>query len=99
MKQAVSILMVILLVIIASACGNTAEPSDSDTEFGYFELVYGGTWGVYRIVYDPTTMVMYCMSNGGYNSGNLSPIYDDDGTLLTYDEYMEKEKVVKEVSP
>lgn len=40
----------------------------------------------YLIVYDNDTKVMYHMSDGTYNKGNLTPLYNADGTLRVWEE-------------
>lgn len=39
----------------------------------------------YKIVYDRDTMVMYQMTDGKYNAGELSPLYNPDGSLRLYE--------------
>ena len=38
----------------------------------------------FRVVYDKDTMVMYAVSEGKYNSGNLTLLVDKDGKPLLY---------------
>jgi hypothetical protein len=40
----------------------------------------------YVIVYARDTGVMYCMTNGKYNTGELFPLYNPDGSLRLYEE-------------
>ena len=38
----------------------------------------------FRVVYDKDTMVMYTVSEGKYNSGNLTLLVDENGKPLLY---------------
>lgn len=38
----------------------------------------------FRVVYDKDTMVMYTISEGKYNSGNLTLLVDENGKPLLY---------------
>lgn len=38
----------------------------------------------FRVVYDKDTMVMYAVSEGKYNSGNLTLLVDENGKPLLY---------------
>lgn len=40
----------------------------------------------YTILYDKETKVMYHMSTGFYNYGNLTPLYNADGTLRVWED-------------
>ena len=40
----------------------------------------------YVIVYDRDTGVIYCMTNGKYNTGELFPLYNPDRSLRLYEE-------------
>lgn len=40
----------------------------------------------YAILYDKETKVMYHMSTGFYNNGNLTPLYNADGTLRVWED-------------
>lgn len=50
----------------------------------FYTTVYSG-YG-YLIVYDNDTKVMYYMSDSSYNRGNLTPLYNADGTLRVWEE-------------
>ncbi len=41
--------------------------------------------GDYKIVYDRDTKVMYNMTDGKYNAGQLYKLYNRDGSLKIYD--------------
>lgn len=43
-------------------------------------------YGYYQIVYDNHTRVMYHMSGGYDNFGNLTHLYNADGTLRVWEE-------------
>lgn len=50
----------------------------------FYTTVYSG-YG-YLIVYDNDTKVMYYMSNGSYNKGSITPLFNADGTLRVWEE-------------
>lgn len=39
----------------------------------------------YKIVYDRETKVMYSLTDGKYNTGELFPLYNPDGSLRLYE--------------
>ena len=39
----------------------------------------------HKIVYDRETKVMYSMTDGKYNTGELFPLYNPDGSLKLYE--------------
>lgn len=51
---------------------------------GFYETIFEGL--SYVILYDRETKVMYHMSAGFYNNGNLTPLYNADGTLRVWEE-------------
>lgn len=50
----------------------------------FYETIFEGL--NYVILYDRETKVIYHMSTGFYNNGNLTPIYNADGTLRVWEE-------------
>ena len=46
----------------------------------------------YDIVYQRDTKVMYAVSRGAYNNGNLTVLVNPDGTPLLYEEESKKEE-------
>lgn len=50
----------------------------------FYTTVYSDFF--YLIVYDNDTKVMYHISDGRYNGGSLTPLYNADGTLRVWEE-------------
>lgn len=50
----------------------------------FYETIFEGL--SYVILYDKETKVVYHMSTGVYNNGNLTPLYNADGTLRVWEE-------------
>lgn len=50
---------------------------------GFYETIFEGL--SYVILYDRETKVIYHMSTGVYNNGNLTPLYNADGTLRVWE--------------
>ena len=72
------ILLGFFAAIIVSAVKAPTEPTDM--------LVEVDRGKNYVIVYARDTGVMYCMTNGKYNTGELFPLYNPDGSLRLYEE-------------
>lgn len=53
----------------------------------YFVVISQEHYGY--IVYDTRTGVEYWISDGAYNSGSLTPLYNADGSLMIYKEVEE----------
>ena len=53
---------------------------------GFYETIFEGL--SYVILYDRETKVIYHMSTGVYNNGNLTPLYNADGTLRVWGEQL-----------
>lgn len=51
---------------------------------GFYEKIFEGL--SYVILYDRETKVIYHMSTGVYNNGNLTPLYNADGTLRVWED-------------
>ena len=75
-------LLVVLacVVVLLGGCG----AGYTNKEETFYTVVYSNN--SYLVVYDNYTKVMYHMSNGFYNSGNLTPLYNADGTLRVWEE-------------
>ena len=44
----------------------------------------------FRVVYNKYTKVMYAVSNGAYNGGNVTLLVNADGTPMLYEEELDK---------
>lgn len=86
-KKAVAILILLSCLALCCACepktATQAEIAEQEQKPGTFAVLEDGV--NYDIVYDKKTRVMYCLSRGGYNNGNLYPLYNADGTLRLYE--------------
>lgn len=67
--------------ILLAGCGAGYTTKQEET---FYTTVYNGP--TYEIVYDNHTRVMYHMSDISYNSGDLTPLYNADGTLRVWEE-------------
>lgn len=81
MKKIKVLIGTILASAILSGCG---MPTVEDTEKAptYFIKISDEYSG--KIVYDTRTGVEYWLSNGSYNYGTLTPLYNADGSLMIY---------------
>ena len=69
------------IAVLLAGCSAGHENKARET---FYTAVYSDSF--YLIVYDNDTKVMYHMSNGSYNRGNLTPLYNADGTLRVWEE-------------
>lgn len=88
MKNAVEIILLAVCLSLCCACetriATKTEIAEQEQNQEAF-VVLEDDGRTYAIVYDKKTRVMYCMSKGGYNNGNLYPLYNADGTLRLYE--------------
>ncbi len=73
------VIFIVLCGILAKTSGENAKDAKKQA-FITIEQYYDEENSFQKIVYDPETMVMYAMMDGN----NLSPLYNSDGTLKTY---------------
>lgn len=94
MRYLILSMCTVLLACVCIACAynevdpqayNEVDPQAASTT-SIPEFVQVADRDGYRIVYDANTKVMYAVSDGGYNNGNFSVLYDADGTPLLYSE-------------
>ncbi len=78
MKKLLVVLACIVVLLVGCGAGYVSK------EEAFYTVVYSD--GSYLIVYDNYTKVMYHMSDGMYNRGNLTPLYNADGTLRVWEE-------------
>ena len=84
MKQmAIGMIIMLLLAVLAVGCAKVekAKPEPiNQSRFMEVECVVG----LWRIVADRETGVMYAVSFGGYNRGTFTLLVDADGNPLIY---------------
>lgn len=73
----ISTFLVALLIVLFATVSNA-----SILKGGKFFTVINES--SFRVVYDKDTMVMYAVSEGKYNSGNLTLLVDENGKPLLY---------------
>ena len=73
----ISTFLVALLIVLSATVSNA-----SIIKGGKFFTVSNES--SFRVVYDKDTMVMYTVSEGKYNSGNLTLLVDKNGKPLLY---------------
>lgn len=85
MKKLIFGLAALLLVFGMSGCATNKAESivDEDASSRFVEIERSGIWSV---VYDKDTKVMYTVSIGSYNGGNFTMLVNTDGTPLLYGE-------------
>lgn len=78
----------ILLAVLLAGCDarheNEEKKSFYEEKKGFYTVVYFEP--LCMIVYDNDTKVMYHMSNGSYNKGSITPLFNADGTLRVWEE-------------
>lgn len=75
------LVVLVCVVVLLVGCGAGCENEEEDT---FYTVVYSDS--SYLIVFDNYTKVMYHMSDGMYNRGTLTPLYNADGTLRVWEE-------------
>lgn len=82
MNKIKALIGVAVTSVILSGCG---MPTVEDTEEAptYFIEISREYYGI--IVYDTRTGVEYWISDGLYNHGTLTPLYNADGSLMIYE--------------
>ena len=81
MKMKKLLVVLACVVVLLIGCGAEHEKEEDET---FYTVVYSDS--SYLVVYDNYTKVMYHMSNGSYNRGDLTPLYNADGTLRVWEE-------------
>lgn len=77
-------LLVVLACVVVLLTGCGAEYTNEEETF--YTVVYSNNSYLYQVVYDNYTKVMYHMTIGSYNRGNITPLYNADGTLRVWEE-------------
>lgn len=81
------LVVIACLGILLAGCGagyTNKEETFYTEEEAFYTVVYSNN--IYLVVYDNYTKVMYHMSIGSYNRGNITPLYNADGTLRVWEE-------------
>ena len=78
MKKLLVVLACIVVLLVGCGAGYTNK------EETFYTVVYSNN--SYLVVYDNYTKVMYHMTIGSYNRGNITPLYNADGTLRVWEE-------------
>jgi len=79
MKKMAIVMIMMILLVVGCAKVEKAVPSNQ-SRFMEVESVVG----LWRIVADRETGVMYSVSFGGYNRGSFTLLVDADGNPLIY---------------
>ena len=82
MKRWIVAALVLALGLMLAGCANgkvdAGQIADAEVDNRIF-MVVSNEWSG-RVLVDKATGVMYWMSNGGYNTGNLTLLINADGT-------------------
>ena len=79
MKKVILILLIVLIVVLLTGCSSLDEVPSKEQEQELSMLMILKNYYSGLILVDRETNVMYWMSNGSYNSGNLTLLVDQDG--------------------
>lgn len=80
-KQILSVALAVVMAVCLVGCGDTENVNDDTSMFALIETTCD-----WQIVYHKETKVMYAVSDGDYNRGIFTPLYNADGTLQIYEE-------------
>ena len=75
----ISVLVIMIIVSVFALSGCTETIGNEQTRF-----IYLSREGNFNIYYDSKTKVMYAVSNGDYNRGNVTVLVDAEGKPLLY---------------
>ena len=86
MKKAIGLIMAVMMAATLAACGSEVEKADSsvgdpETKSMFVQVETTDTWAV---VYHRDTKVMYSVSTGSSNRGNMTLLVNADGTPMIY---------------
>ena len=88
MKKGICILLLATAAVGFTGCSGTVETEKvyntepQNPKSMFVELEQAGIW---KIVYDKKTKVMYAVSYGGYNSGTFTLLVDENGNPRIWD--------------
>lgn len=80
-------ILFILIAIVAISCGTPASNAayvDEDDSRSRFVTIDDFSGHSFDVIYDKETRVMYTVSTGTYNCGNVTVLLDSTGKPLTY---------------
>lgn len=89
LSVALAVMMAVFLVGYDTTQYQKSQVTEDEENWGHFTVIsqYGiGGFGSYYILYANDTKVMYVLSDGNYNHGAFTPLYNADGTLQIYEE-------------
>ncbi|MBE5957177.1 MAG: hypothetical protein E7253_12110 [Lachnospiraceae bacterium] len=81
MKNKILVAIIIGLIVICTGCAK-AEETPYQSETSMFIKVEDS--GVFGVVYNKETKVMYAISQGVYNCGSLTLLVNADGSPMIY---------------
>ena len=82
MKKLITVLLITLMILSLSACAT--KTMDETVKGESSRMVRIEEAGIYQIVYDKETRVMYAVSYGGRSYGVFTLLVDADGKPLLY---------------
>jgi hypothetical protein len=86
MKKLIAVLLItIIIAALLCACG---EPSNPEGNIAMKVVGYSNDTEYIYYIHDRMTDNMYVQFGSGKYSGGLSPLYDEDGTIMKYDEWL-----------
>lgn len=84
-KSTTLFLATIIMCLCLCGCDNSNGKQETSSTNQCFTKIYGDKTTLYYIVYDDNTKVMYSVSNGMHNGGNLTMLVNADGTPKLHD--------------
>lgn len=83
-KRLLSVALAVVMVVCLVGCGQEIKDESKEDNSSMFVCIESTiSW---KIVYHKETKVMYAVSDGSYNHGTFTPLYNADGTLQIYEE-------------
>lgn len=82
MKKLVAVLTALFLAFALTGCNSTESKIDDGAPSRFVTVERTGMW---MVVYDDETKVMYSVSYGVYNNGTFTMLVNADGTPLLYE--------------
>lgn len=89
MKHAIAIAVSLVLAVSLLLAGCAKNKASDESVEGDSEFVIVETTGIWFVVYDSDTLVMYAVSRGGYNAGTFTLLVDEDGNPKLYEKAVE----------
>jgi len=88
MNKLKKVVCILLLCLFLTGCSNQKMVTTKDffqsSPISMFVIIENGN--SYKVVYHRKTKVMYIMSKGPYNCGNITVMVDADGLPLLYED-------------